>query len=85
MILLYTLDPDSRRRATDLELIVQEPRRVTGKQRSSTTREYVDVVMEINRLRERRGDFTMADEFYRYWCAFPFRASKRSGTRTPGW
>ncbi len=76
VILLYTLDPDSRRRATDLELIVQEPWRVASKQRSSTTREYVGAVMEIDRLREGRGDFATADEFYRYWRAFPFRASR---------
>jgi hypothetical protein len=32
--------------------------------------------MEIDRLRDGRGDFPTADEFYRYWRAFGFRASK---------
>jgi hypothetical protein len=75
VILLYTLDPSSRGRATALELIVQEPWRLASQQRSSTTREYIGAVMEIDRLREGRGDFTTPDEFYAYWRAFPFRLS----------
>jgi Restriction endonuclease EcoRV len=76
VILLYTLDPATRGRATDLELIVQEPWRLASKQRSSTTREYIGGVMEIDRLRRGSGDFATADEFYAYWRNYPFRLSQ---------
>lgn len=75
ILLLYTLNLESRGRAEDLELIVQEPWRIGSKERSSTTREYIGAVTEIERLREGRGDFPSSDEFYRYWRNFPFRLS----------
>lgn len=75
VILLYTLDAETRGRATDLELIVQEPWRLASKQRSSTTREYIGAVMEIDRIRHGRGDFATPNEFYRYWRAYNFRLS----------
>ncbi len=46
-----------------------------GTFRPFTTREYIGAVMEIDRLREGRGDFDTSDEFYRYWQAYPFRLS----------
>jgi hypothetical protein len=55
ILLLYTLNLETRGRAEDLELIVQEPWRIGSKERSSTTREYIGAVTEIERLREGRG------------------------------
>lgn len=75
ILLLYTLNLETRGRAEDLELIVQEPWRIGSRERSSTTREYIGAVTEIERLREGRGDFPSADDFYRYWRSFPFRLS----------
>jgi hypothetical protein len=75
ILLLYTLNPDSRGRAEDLELIVQEPWRIGSRERSSTTREYIGAVTEIERLRVGRGDFHSPEEFYSYWRNYPFRLS----------
>ena len=75
LLLLYTLNLETRGRAEDLELIVQEPWKIASKERSSTTREYIGAVTEIERLREGRGDFSSPEEFYRYWRSFPFRLS----------
>jgi hypothetical protein len=75
ILLLYTLNLETRGRAEELELIVQEPWRIGSKERSSTTREYIGAVTEIERLREGRGDFASEDEFYTYWRNFPFRLS----------
>lgn len=75
ILLLYTLNLETRGRAEDLELIVQEPWRIGSKERSSTTREYIGAVTEIERLREGQGDFASEDEFYTYWRNFPFRLS----------
>lgn len=44
ILLLYTLNLETRGRAEDLELIVQEPWRIGSKERSSTTREYIGAV-----------------------------------------
>ena len=75
ILLLYTLNLESRGRAEDLELIVQEPWRIGSRERSSTTREYIGAVTEIERLREGRGDFHSPEEFYSYWRSYPFRLS----------
>lgn len=75
ILLLYTLNPETRGRAEDLELMVQEPWRLGSKERSSTTREYIGAVTDIERLREGRGDFSSPDEFYSYWRNYPFRLS----------
>lgn len=75
ILLLYTLNLETRGRAGDLELIVQEPWTIASKERSSTTREYIGAVTEIERLRDGRGDFASPDEFYSYWRRYPFRLS----------
>jgi hypothetical protein len=76
IILLYTLDTDATERATDIEVVVQEPWRIASKERSSTTREYIGAVLELERLREGSGDFESENEFYTYWRAFDFRMPK---------
>jgi hypothetical protein len=73
---VYRLDLGYRGRVRDLELFVHEPWRIASKERSSTTREYIGAVVEVDALREGRGLFATEDEFYRYWRAFPFRVPK---------
>jgi hypothetical protein len=76
VFLLYTLNLESRGRAEDLELIIQEPWRIASKSRSSNTREYIGAVTSIERLRQGKGDFASPDEFYKYWRSFNFELSK---------
>lgn len=76
VLAIYTLDLNSAARVVDLELIVQPPWRIASKTRSSTTREYIGAVMEIDALREGRGEFSTEQEFYRFWRAYPFKVGK---------
>ncbi|GIK77711.1 MAG: restriction endonuclease [Acidobacteria bacterium] len=76
VIAIYTLDTDATERATEIEVIVQEPWRIASKERSSTTREYIGAVLELERLREGAGDFDSEEDFYKYWRAFDFRMPK---------
>ncbi|MEB2283768.1 MAG: restriction endonuclease [Polyangiaceae bacterium UTPRO1] len=73
---IYTLNEHSTSRVDDLELIVQEPWAIASRQRSSTTREYIGAVMEIDRLREGRGEFANEDAFYKYWRAYKFKVGE---------
>lgn len=75
VIVLYTLDLSRRERATDVEVLVQEPWRVASRKRSSTTREYIGAVDLIEDLRAGRGEFETQEDFYRYWRAYSFRIS----------
>ncbi|MEU8182556.1 type II restriction endonuclease [Micromonospora sp. NPDC049047] len=75
LILIYTLNPDSRHRVEDLEVIVQEPWRIASKDRSSTTREYIGAVEKIVDLRMGKGAFATAEAFYKYWRAYHFKVS----------
>lgn len=70
---IYTLDEDLPGRITDLELIVQEPWRIASKQRSSTTREYIGAVKNIDDLRDGRGVFETEADFYKFWRKFAFK------------
>ncbi|WP_161894270.1 type II restriction endonuclease [Gordonia spumicola] len=72
ILLIYTLDLDSRERVRDLELIVQQPWKIASRQRSSTTREYIGAVKNIDALRSGNGAFETEEEFYKYWRAFKF-------------
>lgn len=73
---VYWLDLSYRGRVRDLELFVHEPWRIASRDRSSTTREYIGAVVDVDALRNGRGAFTAEDEFYRYWRSFPFRVPK---------
>lgn len=73
IIAIYTLDHNSKSRIIDLELIVQEAWRIGSKHRSSTTREYLGAVDDIDRLRDGSGDFENASEFYKYWRSQKFK------------
>jgi hypothetical protein len=73
---IYTLDEASAARVRDLELIVQPPWKIASHQRSSTTREYIGAVVNIDALREGRGEFASPEEFYAYWRKYPFRIGR---------
>lgn len=75
IIVLYTLNPELRTRAEEMEIIVQEPWRIASKERSSTTREYIGAVTVISDLREGRGEFKTPDEFYAFWRRYQFKVS----------
>jgi len=70
---IYTLAEDSAERVHDLELIVQQPWKIASKQRSSTTREYIGAVQNIEALRKGKGEFETPEEFYKYWRKFKFK------------
>lgn len=72
VLCIYDLS-DSHARISTLELIVQEAWRIASKQRSSTTREYLGAVNNINALRAGDGEFGSEGEFYKFWRKFPFR------------
>lgn len=73
---IYTLNQKSTSRVDDLELIVQEPWAIASKQRSSTTREYIGAIMEIDRLRDGRGEFETEEQFYKYWRKYKFKVGE---------
>ncbi len=77
LIVIYDFVPNLGSRVAHLELIVQPAWRIASRQRSSTTREYIGAVDSIQDLREGRGEFTSAKEFYEFWRAFPFRISQQ--------
>jgi hypothetical protein len=70
---IYTLNRLSASRVDDLELIIQEPWRIGSRKRSSTTREYIGAVQGLEDLRQGRGEFKTAAEFYKFWRAYNFR------------
>ncbi len=73
---IYTLNEKSTSRVDDLELIVQPAWKIASRQRSSTTREYIGAVVDIDALREGRGDFETPETFYKFWRAFPFKIGR---------
>ncbi len=74
---IYTFSPDSPARVEDLALMVHPAWRIGSHKRSSTTREYIGAVTAIDDLREGRGEFQTAKEFYQFWRAFDFRITKQ--------
>lgn len=75
VLMIYTFNPENPGRVEDLEIIVQEPWRIASKERSSTTREYIGAVKEIDALREGKGAFSTSKAFYDYWRKYPFKVS----------
>ena len=73
---IYTLDEDAPGRVRDLEVIVQQPWKIGSKQRSSTTREYIGAVVDIEDLRAGRGEFDTPEAFYGYWRKYSFKIGR---------
>jgi hypothetical protein len=76
LICIYTFEEAHYSRVADLELLVHETWRIASRQRSSTTREYLGAVDNIESLRAGSGEFDSADDFYRYWRRFNFRIGR---------
>lgn len=76
LICLYTLNGESVTRVEDFELLVVEPWKIASKMRSSTTREYLGAVDNIERIRMESGDFASAAEFYTFWRKHPWKIGK---------
>jgi hypothetical protein len=76
LVCLYTLNSSSAKRVDDFEILVVEPWKVGSKSRSSTTREYLGAVDDIERLRTEKGEFATAAEFYAYWRKHPWKIGK---------
>lgn len=70
---IYTLAEKSASRVRDLELIVQPAWKIASRQRSSTTREYIGAVQDIEALSNGKGEFATPEEFYRYWHKYKFK------------
>ncbi len=76
-ICLYTLDEEKLSRVSEgVEVVLQPSWRVGSRQRSSTTREYLGAVMDVEALRQGKGEFETEDEFYEYWRKYSFRIGK---------
>jgi hypothetical protein len=73
LICIYTLEEARRSRVCDLETIVYDTWRVGSRQRSSTTREYLGAIKDIEALRKGAGEFASAEEFYKYWRKYKFQ------------
>jgi len=76
LICIYTLEEVAPSRASNLELLLHETWRIASRQRSSTTREYLGAVVNIDALRNGEGEFESPEDFYRYWRRFNFRIGR---------
>jgi hypothetical protein len=72
LIAIYTLNEATVGRVEDLELMIHESWRIGSRQRSSTTREYIGAVVNIEDLRAGKGEFETEEAFYTYWRKYKF-------------
>ncbi|PKV77317.1 type II restriction endonuclease [Nocardia fluminea] len=72
---IYTLDEEAPGRVSDLDLIVQQPWKIASKNRSSSTREYIGAVKDIDALRDGKGMFETPEQFYTFWRNFKFKTA----------
>ena len=76
LICLYTLNRTSAARVHTFEILVDDPWAIGSKSRSSTTREYLGAVDNIERLRNSQGEFGTPEEFYAYWRGHSWKIGK---------
>ncbi len=76
VIAIYTLEVERSERVRDLELIVQQPWKIASRQRSSSTREYIGAVKNIDAIRDGKGAFATPEEFYKYWRSYKFKTAR---------
>lgn len=77
MIVLYDyVDGDVKA----LEILVVETWRVASMKRSSTTRNYIGAVTNLDELRNEQGQFATEEEFLAFWRRQPVRAAPEQGT-----
>lgn len=73
--LIAFFDVDSQKhQVLNMEFAVVEPWKIASKTKSSSTRDYVGAIMEIDKMKkESGGDFTKQKEFYNFWASIPRR------------
>lgn len=76
VLAIYTLNQQSTWRVDNLEFIVDQMWRFGSKQRSSTTREYIGAVVDLEALRTGRGEFATEDDFLKFWRKYPFKIGR---------
>lgn len=76
LVCLYDLTPTLHSRVSALELLIHPTWRIASRQRSSTTREYLGAVNDIEALRDGVGEFDTPDAFYAFWRKFNFRIGR---------
>jgi hypothetical protein len=76
LVVLYDLEPTRLSRVSNLEVIIYPTWQIASRQRSSTTREYIGAVNDIDALRRGSGEFDSPDAFYTYWRRFNFRIGR---------
>ena len=74
--LLGTLNKESLHRIEDVEVIIHPSWKIGSRQRSSTTREYIGAVTNLEDLRAGNGEFESEEEFLKFWRDFPFKITK---------
>lgn len=75
VIVLYTFVEDSFSRIDDIELLVHPAWKIASRKRSSKTREYIGAVTNLEALRAGKGEFSTAEEFYKYWRNYKFKTA----------
>ncbi len=76
IIVLYTLNTESLHRIEDVEVLVHPSWEIASRQRSSTTREYIGAVTNLDDLRAGNGEFESEEDFLEFWRAYPFKIGK---------
>jgi restriction endonuclease EcoRV len=76
IIVIYTLNRESLHRIEDVEVLVHPSWEIASRQRSSTTREYIGAVTNLDDLRAGKGEFKSEEEFLAFWRAYPFKIGK---------
>lgn len=76
VIVLYDFVPERTGRIDNVEVLVHPAWTIASTKRSSTTREYIGAVDDLEDLRAGRGEFESEQEFYDYWRRYPFKPSK---------
>jgi hypothetical protein len=76
IIVLYTLNRESLHRIEDVEVLVHPSWKIASRQRSSTTREYIGAVTNLDDLRAGNGEFQSEKEFLEFWRAYSFKIGK---------
>lgn len=73
--LIAIFDVDKNEKSIgNFELLVVEPWKVASKTASSSTRDYVGAIMEIDKIKgEKDGEFKTQQEFYDFWAGVPRR------------
>ncbi len=76
VIVLYDFRPELTGRVANVEVLVQPAWKIASDKRSSTTREYIGAVDDLEDLRGGRGTFESPEAFYDFWRRYKFKPSQ---------